>query len=117
MDTQESLKQRVVEAVVKFEKDQMSVTPESVSVDFHPNAVVVTLQGATCPAEKQYARNKQARALLEGFYSQVFDATKPILEASIEDILGHRVERSRLSVDPESGDGVILIMFTDELYR
>ena len=117
MDNQESVKQRVVEAVVKFEKDQMSVTPESVSVDFHPNAVVVTLQGAMCPAEKQYARNKQARALLEGFYSQVFDATKPILEASIEDVLGQRVERSRLSVDPESGNSVILVMLRGKSYR
>jgi len=115
MGIEEGAKQRVIEAVVKFEKSQMSVTPESVSVDFHPNSLVVTLQNATCPAEKSYARNREARELLEKLYTEVFEATRPILEASIEDILGHRVERSRFSLDPESGNAVILVVFVDEL--
>ena len=111
MATQERLQQQVVETVTRFQNDQMSVTPELVSVDFHPRCVVVTLQGATCPAEKNYARDRQGRELLGRFYNELFNATKPILEASITEILGRTVQQSSLSIDPESGNGVILFTF------
>ena len=108
MDTQERLKQQVVDAVGTFQRDQMSVSPESVSVDFHAHCVVVTLQGASCPAERDYARERRGRELLGRFYEELFNATKLALEMAITEILGRPVRRSRLSVDPESGDGVIM---------
>lgn len=108
MDREDRLKQEVVKVVTRFESDQMSVRPESISVTLQPRALLVTLRGTTCPAEKDYARGRQGRELLERLYGEVFDTAKPILEAAIEDVLGQRVQRSRLSVDTESGDGVIL---------
>ncbi len=107
-DKEDRLKQEIVKVVTRFESDQMSVRPESVSVTLQPRALLVTLRGTTCPAEKNYARGKQGRELLEKLYAEVFDTAKPILEAAIERILDQKVERSRLSVDTESGDGVIL---------
>ncbi len=104
MDKEDRLKQEITEVVTRFEGDQMSVTPESVSVTLQPRALLVTLRGTTCPAEKNYARGKQGRELLEKLYAEVFDTAKPILEAAIEGILEQEVERSRLSVDTESGD-------------
>lgn len=47
MEEHGALRQRVVDAVTRFQKDQMSVSAESVSVDLHPNSLVVTLQGIT----------------------------------------------------------------------
>ena len=108
MDTQERLKERVVEAVSAFQRDQMSVSPESVSVDFHSHCVVVTLQGASCPAERDYARERRGREMLGRFYEELFNATKPALELAIAEILGRPVQRSRFTVDSESGDGIIL---------
>jgi uncharacterized protein YbcI len=108
MDTPGQLKQRVVDAVGAFQRDQMSVSPESVTVDFHSNRVVVTLQGASSPAERAYARERSGREMLETFYDALFGAVKPTLETAIAEILGRPVQRSRLTVDAESGDGVIL---------
>ena len=108
MDKEERLKQGIVKVITRFESDQMSVRPESVSVALQPRALLVTLRGTTCPAEKNYARGRQGRELLERLYGEVFDTAKPILEAAIEGILKQKVERSRLNVDAESGDGVIL---------
>ena len=108
MDTQERLKERVVEAVSAFQRDQMSVSPDSVSVDFHSNCVVVTLQGASCPAVRDYARDPRGCELLGRFYEEVFNATKPTLEMTITEILERPIRRSKLTVDAESGDGVIL---------
>lgn len=108
MDKEDRLKQEIVKVVTRFESDQMSVRPESVSVTLQARALLVTLQGTTCPAEKNYARGRRGRELLERLYGEVFDTAKPILEAAIEGILEQKVERSRLSVDTGSGDGVIL---------
>lgn len=52
MEDEQVVKQRVVDAVTRFQKDQMSVSAESVSVDLHPGSLVVTLQGITCPQSR-----------------------------------------------------------------
>ena len=65
MDKEDRLKQEIVKVVTRFESDQMSVRPESVSVTLQPRALLVTLRGTTCPAEKSYAGGRQGRVLLE----------------------------------------------------
>ncbi|MDP6546951.1 MAG: Na-translocating system protein MpsC family protein [Phycisphaerae bacterium] len=114
MNKQDQLKQQIVEAVSRFQKDQLAVTCESLTVDFHPDNLVVTLSGATCPAEREYAQDRNARELLERFYNELFTVIKPILEGQIQEILGRKVRRSRLSIDPCSGVGVILLALTSK---
>ena len=114
MNKQERLKQQIVEAVSSFQEDQLAVTCESITVDFHPDNLVVTLSGATCQAEMEYAQSKEARELLEMFYDELFEIIKPILEGKIQKILGRKVRRSRLNIDPGSGAGVILITLINE---
>ena len=115
MKAHKELKRRIADAVTRFENDQMSVRPESVSVDIHARSLVVSFQGAACPAEKHYAREPQAGELLQRFYGGVFEAARPILESAIQEILKVRIERSRLVVIPQTGDGVILFTFAHEL--
>jgi uncharacterized protein YbcI len=111
---QDELKRQIVEAVSSFQRTQLAVTCESITVDFHPHTLVVTLCGVTCPAERDFARDRNARELLEKFYDELFDVIKPILEAKIQEILGRQVRRSRMNIDPESGAGVILLSFAGE---
>ncbi len=47
----EWLKQHIVEIITSFEREQMSVVPESVSLDLHAQSLVVTFRGAACPAD------------------------------------------------------------------
>ena len=117
MAAHEELKRRVAEAIGRFENDQMSVRPESVSVDIHPRSLVVSFQGAVCPAERDYARDRQAGELLQRLYDGVFEAAKPVLESAIQDILGVEIDRSRLIVIPQTGDAVILFTFLRETSR
>jgi uncharacterized protein YbcI len=85
----------------------MSVTPGEIAVDLHAGSVVVTIQGASCQAEKDLAHDEQARELLERLHRRVFEVSRPALETAIERIVGKPVERSRLSVDPETGERVL----------
>jgi len=79
--------------------------------------VVITLSGVTCPAEREYARDAQSRDLLDRVYGETYRVTKPVLESAIQHLLGRCVERSRLDVDPESGDGTILVSLRRKLTR
>ena len=87
----------------------MSVSPASVAVSLGPDSVVVTLQGVTAPAEREYARDRDGKRLLERFYEEVFDASRPVFETAVADVLSRPVERSKLSVDAESGSAVIIV--------
>ena len=111
MNQHDRLKQQIVEAVSSFQETQLAVSCNSIVVDLHADTLVVTLCGATSPAERDFARDRKARDLLEKFYGDLFDVIKPILEAKMQDILGRQVRRSKLNVDPESGTGVILLTF------
>ena len=117
MPAHQERKRRIAEAIATFENDQMSVRPESVSVDIHPRSLVVSFRGAVCPAERDYARDRRASELLQRFYDGVFEAAKPILESAIQDILGVGIDRSKLSVIPQTGDAVILFTFLREPSR
>lgn len=108
MGDEERLKKQIAEAVSDFHRDLMSVTPDEMAVDLHPGSVVVTIQGASCQAEKDLAHDEQARELLEQLHRRLFEISSPALETAIERIVGRPVERSRLSVDPETGDRVLL---------
>jgi uncharacterized protein YbcI len=92
----------------------MSAASESVEVDIHSESVVVTLRGLTCPAERDYARHRDGKALLERLHGDLYDAIKPVLETRIEGILGRQVLSSRLRTDPEAGIGVILLTLASE---
>jgi uncharacterized protein YbcI len=92
----------------------LAVTCESIAVDCHADTLVITLRGATSPAEKHIARDRSARELLEKFYDKLFDVIKPVLDSKIQEIPGRRVRRSRMNVDPESGAGVILLTLAGE---
>jgi len=112
MRTEDDLKRRIVQAVLRFEKEQFGASPESVAVDLSPQAVVVTLRGACAPAERQYAGSGHGRALLKRLYQELFDAVRKDLEALIAQLLGVSVRLSQLTIDPASGDGVILFALT-----
>ena len=114
MNGQNRLEQQIIEAVSSFQKDQMAVTCESITVNFHTDTIVVTLDGASCPAEKDYAQDRESRELLERFYGELFDVIKPTLEARVQEILGRQIRQSRLNIYPQSGAGVIVLTLASE---
>jgi len=114
MNEQNRLKQQVAEAVMSVQKDQLAVTCESITVDFHSNDLVVTLSGATCPAERHCAQDKDAQDLLARLYRELFDVVRPVLEGRIRDILGREVLRSALNIDTKSGSGAIVFTLAAE---
>ncbi len=114
MEEDSILKKQVEEAVATFAYDYMGVTPKSVVADIHPCSVLATLHGIIPPVEKDFANGDlEGRDLLEKCYNNVFDVAKKAFEAALENILGQLVQSSMLTVNPESGDGVMIISLAD----
>jgi len=114
MGEDNSIKQQVEEAVAAFAYDYMGVTPKSVVADIHSFSVLATLQGIVPPVEKDYAEGEpEGRYLLEKCYNNVFDVAKKAFETALENILGQVIQSSMLTVNPESGDGVMIFNLAD----
>ena len=107
MEHSETVEERIIGSVRKFESDQMQLNPVSIQVNLQSGTLFVMLEGIIFPAEKAWARDEGGRERLEQYHARTFDAGKQILEAEIQTILGRPVERSTLRVDPISGNGVI----------
>jgi len=108
MEDNNKLKQQIEEAIARFARECMGITPRSVVADIHSCSLLATLQGIIPPAERDYAKGRESRELIEKCYHDVFDVSKKTFEKSLEDILGKVVQSSMLRVNPESGDGVML---------
>ena len=113
MVRQEELQTRIADVVAVFGKDQMGVALELVSVSLQPDMLFITLRSVTCPAEKDLAKEECGRALLANLYSRAFDSVKQLLEAHVEEIVGRPVTGSSLTVDAESGNGIMSFRLID----
>lgn len=88
----------------------MSIRPELVLVDLHDTCILVTLRQVVCAAERNYARERLSRELLEKLYAEAFGAVKTELETAVTQIVGRQVHQSRISVDPIVGDAILVFM-------
>jgi len=111
MSAKNNLKKRVEKAVTKFADEYMQVSPRSVVVDIHTDCFLATLQDIIPPAEKNCAYGAHSRELVEKCYSNVFDNTKKALQKELEYILGQLIGNSIMTVDLQSGNGVMIFNF------
>ena len=108
MEKNNTLKQKVEKAVATYACDYLGIKPKSLVIDIHSCSVLATLQGIIPPVERDYAKGKQSRELIEKCYENVFDVSKKAFEVALENILGQVIQSSMLRVNPESGNGVIV---------
>ncbi|NIA16142.1 MAG: DUF2294 family protein [Nitrospiraceae bacterium] len=99
--------ERIVDAVARFEREQMSLCPTSIMATLQDDALFVMLEGVSPPSEKACAGDSESQELLEHYHARVFAAGGRTLEEELEGILSRSVTRSTLSVDPVSETGVM----------
>jgi uncharacterized protein YbcI len=107
--------QQVEEMVRRFLGTYMSAQPQSILVDLHDSHVLVTLRQVICPAEREYARERTSRERLERLSCEAFDGVKAELEKAVTKILGRTVLQSRISLDPPTGDAILLLVMEESM--
>ena len=68
-------------------------------------------RGIISAAEKSCADDKRVWELMQRYYHAIFNVIKPVIENEIGQIVGEDVNKTTLSVDTETGKGVLLFTF------
>jgi len=107
------IRHRIGETVAQFQRDKMGLNPESVDVDLHEAHILVTLNRVVSPAERESARDREVRELLERLSSAAYEAVSKELEAEVAQLAGRRVTASRISIDPVAGDAILKFLLEE----
>ncbi len=113
MSCSKATEEQIIEAVERFEQNEMSLDATSISVELRADTLFVMIEGLTFPAEKACAEDKHGEELLTQYHARLYDASRGCLEKEIERFLGRMVQRSAFRVDPISGTGAMQFILGD----
>ncbi len=104
MDNSSSaMAKEVALAASDFERRRTGIMPQSVTVVFSENTLVITLQGALSPAEQALAKTPEGAVQVQKFHRQLFDNSADSLRDEIKRITGVNVRESGVEIAPTSG--------------
>ncbi len=113
MSCSKAMEEQIIEAVARFEQNEMSLNATSIAVKLQADTLFVMLEGLTFPAEKACAEDEHGEELLEQYHARLYNASRSHLETEMERILGRVIQRSALRVDPISGTGTMQFTLAD----
>ena len=104
MDTlQNTMARQISEVASAFQLQRTGHAPQSVTVVFGDDTLVITLHGALSPAEKIMAQSAAGAALVQEYHRQLFAGSSDSLRQEIKRITGLNVQESAAEVVPASG--------------
>jgi len=98
-----SVAQQIAQAAVAFQQQRTGREPQSVAVILSDHTLMITLQGALSPAEKNLAKTPEGAAKLQEFHRQLFTTSANDLRQEIKRITGVDVVESTVEVEPSTG--------------
>lgn len=104
-------------AVINFEKEFMGRGPVEVRTYLLGDLIVVRLKGVLTPAEQKLAKSKSPRSsyLLKQVRNELLDCGRPLLEATLKDILNARVQSIHTDISTKTGERVIVVSLEEKL--
>lgn len=104
-------------AIIKFEKEYLGRGPLDARTFFLSDMIVVRLRGILTPAEMQVAKSQEGQGLVKEMRRQLFETSRPILEALVSDIVGVRVISLHTDMSTRTGERVIVFTVDANLDR
>jgi uncharacterized protein YbcI len=102
-ETQPTIAQKIARAAIAFQRESTGIAPESVTVLLGEKTLVVTMQDALSPAEKQMASSPEGAARVNEFHQRLFQSSAPALHDELQRILGVEIRESSIGMEPTSG--------------
>lgn len=109
--TKGQLEAEICEAVIRFEKEYMGRGPLETKTFILDDMVLVRLRNVLTQAELRLADNvdrKDGRELIKRIRITLLEQGRPLLEESIEKILGVKVKSLHTDISTVTGERVIL---------
>src|SRR5437879_6474595 len=121
MKTQGEIEAGICEGISRFEQEYMGRGPKDIRAHLIDDLVVVRLQGVLTAAEQHLVKTLQpekGRDLLKQVRSQLIETARPVLQATIEEIVGVKAISLHHDISTLTGEEVILFTLTESpLFR
>ena len=115
--TRGQLEAEICEAVIKFEKEFMGRGPLETKAYIIEDMVLVRLRNVLTKAELHLAegagRSRDGRELVKRIRIALLEQGRPLLEKSVEKILGVRVKSLHTDISTVTGERVILFSLAE----
>ncbi len=105
-----TMARQIAHVASAFQEQRTGHTPQSVAVVLSGETLVITLQGALSPAEKDLARSPEGAAQVQEFHRQLFANASDLLRHEIQKITG--VQVCEATAEVEATTGTVVQVFT-----
>ena len=102
-------------AVIKFEKEYLGRGPLEVHTVFVQDMILVRLRGILSPAENKLAENREGQALIKETRRQLFESSRPLIEAFIREITGCNLISLHTDMSARTGERVVVLTVDTDL--
>jgi uncharacterized protein YbcI len=106
--TRGEIEAAMTEAIIKFEKEYLGRGPLDARTFLVNDMILIRLRGVLTPAEQKVAESWDGRSLVKEARRQLFESSRPLLEAMVEEIVGCRVISLHTDVSTRTGERVII---------
>ena len=103
------LEAEFTKAMIKFEKDFLGRGPLEARTFFLQDLILVRLRGILTPAEAKLAENRDGQALVKETRRQLFEISRPLIEAMVRDILGCQLISLHTDMSTRTGERVVVL--------
>ena len=96
-------------AIIKFEKEHLGRGPLEARTFFLNDMIVVRLRGILTPAEAKLAENREGQILVKETPRQLFEASRPLLEDIVREVVGRSVISLHTDMSTKTGERIVVL--------
>lgn len=97
-------------AIVRFEKEYLGRGPKDARTYLLDDMIFIRLQGVLTPAEQKLAENKEGRTLVKETRRQLFELSRPLLEAIVREVTGAQLISLHTDMSSKTGERIIVLI-------
>ncbi len=102
-------------AVIQFEKEHLGRGPAEARVFIVEDMILVRLRGVLTPAEVKLAQTAEGHGLIKQVRRQLLEASRPLLEAIVQEKTGSRVLTLHTDISARTGERIIIFTLAENL--
>ncbi len=102
-------------AVIQFEKEHLGRGPAEARVFIVEDMILVRLRGVLTPAEVKLAQTAEGHGLIKQVRRQLLEASRPLLEAIVQEKTGSRVLTLHTDISARTGERIMIFTLTENL--
>ncbi|MCB8943633.1 MAG: DUF2294 domain-containing protein [Ardenticatenaceae bacterium] len=99
----------LTKAIVRFEKEYLGRGPKDARTYIIGDMIFIRLQGVLTPAEQKLAENKDSRTLVKETRRQLFESSRPLLEAIVREVTGAAVVSLHTDMSSRTGERIVVL--------